>query len=53
MLLPFLCSSILTCCFQVEAVLFGDGGIVNYPETVVYRDDAIIPVAVIMYGKFN
>ncbi|KAH7269239.1 uncharacterized protein BKA55DRAFT_531899 [Fusarium redolens] len=42
-----------TVAYAVEAVLFGDGGIVNYPETVVYRNDAIIPVAVIMYEKFN
>ncbi|KAJ9428062.1 hypothetical protein QL093DRAFT_2074606 [Fusarium oxysporum] len=33
---------------SVEAVLFRDRGIVNYPETVVHRDDAIIPVAVII-----
>ncbi|KAJ0135511.1 Uncharacterized protein HZ326_21478 [Fusarium oxysporum f. sp. albedinis] len=37
---------------SVEAVLFRDRGIVNYPETVVHRDDAIIPVAVIMYERF-
>ncbi|EXL96601.1 hypothetical protein NOF04DRAFT_9273 [Fusarium oxysporum II5] len=37
---------------SVEAVLFRDGGIVNYPEMVVHRDDAIIPVAVIMYERF-
>ncbi|KAH7180467.1 hypothetical protein DER46DRAFT_567094 [Fusarium sp. MPI-SDFR-AT-0072] len=38
---------------SVEAVLFRDGGIVNYPETVVYRYDAIVPVTVIMYERFN
>ncbi|KAK0714138.1 hypothetical protein B0T26DRAFT_874084 [Lasiosphaeria miniovina] len=35
----------------VEAVRLVDGGSVDYPETVVYRDDAIVPVALIMYTR--
>ncbi|KAF4978808.1 hypothetical protein FZEAL_4875 [Fusarium zealandicum] len=35
----------------VEAVTFDRGGSVMYPETVVYREDAIVPVAVVMYTR--
>ncbi|CEI63820.1 unnamed protein product [Fusarium venenatum] len=34
---------------SVPAVLASEGGMVNFPEAVVYRDDAIVPVAVITY----
>ncbi|KAL6918972.1 hypothetical protein FSST1_002998 [Fusarium sambucinum] len=34
---------------SVSAVLATQGGSVNFPEAVVYRDDAIVPVAVITY----
>ncbi|KAM0292356.1 hypothetical protein ACHAPQ_008229 [Fusarium lateritium] len=36
---------------SVEAVLVREGGQVQYPETVVYRDDAIVPVGVIFYER--
>ncbi|KAH6622564.1 hypothetical protein F5144DRAFT_550240 [Chaetomium tenue] len=35
----------------VEAVLKPQGGSVNYPETVVYRNDYIVPVGLIMYTR--
>ncbi|KAF5609090.1 uncharacterized protein FSUBG_4245 [Fusarium subglutinans] len=34
---------------SVEGLAMGEGGILTERETVVYRDDAIVPVAVIMY----
>ncbi|KAI8669625.1 PARP catalytic domain-containing protein [Fusarium keratoplasticum] len=34
---------------SVEAVLTHNGGTVRYPETIVYREDAVIPVGVILY----
>ncbi|KAH7265972.1 hypothetical protein B0J15DRAFT_545992 [Fusarium solani] len=36
---------------SVEAVLTHNGGTVRYPETIVYREDAIIPVGVILYTR--
>ncbi|THH27652.1 hypothetical protein EUX98_g6532 [Antrodiella citrinella] len=36
---------------SVEAATKANGGAVNYPETVVYREDAILPSVVIMYTK--
>lgn len=35
----------------VEALTKKDGGSVKYPETIVYREDAIAPVAVVVYEK--
>ncbi|KAK3292360.1 uncharacterized protein B0H64DRAFT_445300 [Chaetomium fimeti] len=35
----------------VEAVLKPQGGSVNYPETVVYRNDYIVPVGLIIYTR--
>ncbi|KAM5349021.1 hypothetical protein ACJ41O_008844 [Fusarium nematophilum] len=35
----------------VEAVTRANGGEVNFPETIVYREDAIVPVGVIMYTR--
>ncbi|KAF4498899.1 hypothetical protein FAGAP_4912 [Fusarium agapanthi] len=37
---------------SVEGLAIGEGGILTERETVVYRDDAIVPVAVIMYETF-
>ncbi|KAF4439425.1 hypothetical protein FACUT_4180 [Fusarium acutatum] len=37
---------------SVEGLVVAEGGILSEPETVVYRDDAIVPVAVIMYETF-
>ncbi|KAL3605308.1 hypothetical protein FPOAC2_00251 [Fusarium poae] len=34
---------------SVSAILKSEGGTVNWPESVVYRDDAIVPIAVITY----
>jgi len=34
---------------SVEAVTIANGGAVKYPETVVYREEAILPSVVIMY----
>ena len=39
--------------FKVEAVLKKDGGAVTYPESVVYRDEAIVPVGVIIYDLIH
>ncbi|KAJ4185717.1 hypothetical protein NW755_008167 [Fusarium falciforme] len=36
---------------SVEAVTVRNGGRVMYPETIVYREDAIVPVAVVMYTR--
>ncbi|EIW79059.1 hypothetical protein CONPUDRAFT_59609 [Coniophora puteana RWD-64-598 SS2] len=36
---------------SVEAVTHKHGGSVDYPETVVYREDAILPSVVIMYTR--
>ncbi|RSL52547.1 hypothetical protein CEP54_010862 [Fusarium duplospermum] len=36
---------------SVEAVLDRNGGRVRYPETIIYREDAIVPVAVVMYTR--
>ncbi|KAF4432135.1 hypothetical protein F53441_13854 [Fusarium austroafricanum] len=36
---------------SVEGVLIADGGLVNYPEMVVYRDDAIVPMGLIVYYR--
>ncbi|KAK4212155.1 hypothetical protein QBC37DRAFT_425522 [Rhypophila decipiens] len=35
----------------VEGLTKKDGGTVRYPETIVYREDAIAPVAVVIYEK--
>lgn len=35
----------------VEGLNFADGGSINYPETVVYHEDRILPRAVIMYTR--
>ncbi len=35
---------------QVEGVTKAEGGALNYPETIVYWNDAIIPVGLILYG---
>ncbi|KAM7217594.1 hypothetical protein V8F06_006978 [Rhypophila decipiens] len=35
----------------VEAVTLANGGSVRFPETVVYSDDAIVPVALIIYTR--
>ncbi|KAF5984983.1 hypothetical protein FCOIX_2326 [Fusarium coicis] len=37
---------------SVEGLSHADGGILTEPETVVYRNDAIVPVVVIMYETF-
>lgn len=37
--------------YQVEGIPREYGGTLKNPETVVYRDDAIIPVGVIMYTR--
>ncbi|EEU45273.1 uncharacterized protein NECHADRAFT_80791 [Fusarium vanettenii 77-13-4] len=36
---------------SVEAVTLRNGGNVAYPETIVYREDAIVPFAVVMYTR--
>lgn len=36
---------------QVEAITKKEGGGVRYPETIVYREDAIAPVAIVVYSK--
>lgn len=36
---------------QIQAVTKKRGGPVYFPETVVFRDEAILPVAVITYNK--
>lgn len=35
----------------VEGVAIANGGSVRFPETVVYSDDAIVPVALIIYTR--
>jgi len=37
--------------YQVQAVTIEHGGAVKYPETVVYREDAILPHVVIIYTR--
>jgi hypothetical protein len=34
---------------QVEGLTKSDGGPLNYPETVVYWNDAIVPVGLVVY----
>ncbi|KAH6893537.1 hypothetical protein B0T10DRAFT_604727 [Thelonectria olida] len=35
----------------VKALTTSQGGMVNFPETIVYRRDAIIPVGVVIYSR--
>ncbi|KAH7481293.1 hypothetical protein FOMA001_g7544 [Fusarium oxysporum f. sp. matthiolae] len=35
----------------VEGVTINNGGSLQYPEFVVYREDAIVPVGLIMYTR--
>ena len=41
----------LTLVRQVEAVTKSQGGEVEYPETIVYREDAILPSVVVVYTR--
>lgn len=36
---------------KVEGVTINNGGSLQYPEFVVYREDAIVPVGLIMYTR--
>lgn len=35
----------------VEGLTYANGGSINFPETVVYHEDRILPRAVIMYTR--
>lgn len=38
---------------QVEALTRREGGSVEYPETVVYDNGAIVPIGVVIYKRWG